>query len=55
MTRLPTKTKGPVRTRASAGPSLAPAGSHSGQKGTTYVRLGDTHEAALKLLRFPRT
>jgi prophage regulatory protein len=50
MTRLPARTKGPLRTAQPASPR---SGSPNGHLATTDGALDDTHRAALKLLRFP--
>jgi prophage regulatory protein len=53
MTRLPARTRGPLRAHAANDPSPAPSGSRYTDTGQTRAALGDLHAAALKLLRFP--
>src|SRR4029453_1518750 len=52
MTRLPARTRGPVRAHATDHAS-APSGSRNGNNGTSNGALDETHGAALRLLRFP--
>ena len=53
MTRVPAKTRGSVRARATDAASLTHSGSRNADHGTADGELGDTHGAALKLLQFP--
>ena len=53
MTRLPARTRGPLRAHAADHTSSAHAGSTNGDNGATDDALNETHGAALKLLRFP--
>jgi prophage regulatory protein len=53
MTRLPAKTRGPVRARATDEASSTRSGSRDGDHGSTDGALSGPHGAALKLLRFP--
>jgi predicted DNA-binding transcriptional regulator AlpA len=53
MTRLPARTKGPLRTTVTGAAASKRSGSHNGHHVTTEAALGDTHGAALKLLRLP--
>ena len=53
MTRLPSKTKGPVRTHPTDAPWPVRAGSRNGNHGTADAPFDEMHGTALKLLRFP--
>jgi prophage regulatory protein len=53
MTRLPAKTRGPVRARATDEAPSTRSGSQNGHGGTTDGAPGETRGAVLKLLRFP--
>jgi prophage regulatory protein len=53
MTRLPAKTRGPVRARAIDNGSSAESGSHNAHNRTPDDELNHRHGSALKLLRFP--
>ena len=53
MTRLPARTRGPVRAHATPYAPSTRSGSCNGDIGTTGSALDETHAAALKLLRFP--
>jgi prophage regulatory protein len=53
MTRLPARTRGPVRAHASPYAPPARSGSRNGDNETTNGALDETQVAALKLLRFP--
>jgi prophage regulatory protein len=53
MTRLPARTRGPVRAHATENASPTRSGSRDGGNGMTVGALDDAHGAALKLLRFP--
>ena len=52
MTRLPAKTKGPVRTHPSDAPWPV-SGSRNGNHGTADAPFDEMHRTVLKLLRFP--
>ena len=53
MTRLPARTKGPVRTDGTGGASWTDARSRNRSNPGTEDVLGEVPAAALKLLRFP--
>jgi prophage regulatory protein len=53
MTRLPAKTRCPVRARATDETSSTRSGSRDAERGTAEGALDDAHGAGLKLLRFP--
>ena len=53
MTRLPAKTKGPVRAHATDDAWPARAGSRKGNSRTADGAVHDTHGVPIKLLRFP--
>lgn len=53
MTRLPARTRGPLRAHATDHTSSAQSGSHSEDNGAIEDAVIETHRAALKLLRFP--
>jgi prophage regulatory protein len=53
MTRLPARTRGPLRTRPTDEGVSPRSGSRNGPHTTNEAAPGDTHGPALKLLRFP--
>lgn len=53
MTRLPARTKGPLRAHAADDAWATRPGSRDRHNGTPAGALDDTHGSALKLLRFP--